>query len=112
MLNLVCRDTVMKADVIGRVKQVFESVFSQSIDEEVNEIIIGVKNVTLRDKTLDAAEQTTQSQSVATDSANSQDHMVKTFVEQCQIINKLLQKQSVDKLDIDLVSLIEKMSMI
>lgn len=40
MLNLVCRDLVLKKSVLDRLRAVFPSILSRKIEEEVNEVLL------------------------------------------------------------------------
>lgn len=40
ILNLVCRDPVLRTDVLERVKSVFPTVLSRKIAEEINEVLL------------------------------------------------------------------------
>lgn len=40
MLNLVCRDSALRARVLGRVRDVFPCVLSRDVEGEVNEVLL------------------------------------------------------------------------
>ncbi|EDV29653.1 uncharacterized protein TRIADDRAFT_49728 [Trichoplax adhaerens] len=45
MLNLVCRDSDLRAEVIGNVKSAFKYLFSVKIEQQVNEIIFAMNSL-------------------------------------------------------------------
>ena len=42
MLNLACRDDGLQEEIIGRMKEVFESVFIVNVEGDTNSVIVGL----------------------------------------------------------------------
>lgn len=89
VLNLVCRDEQLKAEVKQRVKKVFGTVICHHIEDEVNEILYALN----KENSVDESE-------------------LKTVWEKnCQLLNKLAKKKSVNN-EIDLVKEIENVNIL
>lgn len=106
MLNLVCRDEELKADVLHRLKQVFPFVWTHTIEDEVNMIIYAIRDHTIH------SDGTTQERVNAscTDSSEALSCFKMTCRERCLLMNKHLYKQNCDKDEVDLAEQVEKLS--
>ncbi|XP_060602078.1 eEF1A lysine and N-terminal methyltransferase-like [Ruditapes philippinarum] len=90
ILNLVCRDDMLKTQVKQRIEKVFDVVFCHQIEDEVNEVIyaLSVDNSSVESSKLKSA-----------------------WEKNCQVLDKLARRGSV-KADIDLVKEIENINIL
>ncbi|XP_052790204.1 eEF1A lysine and N-terminal methyltransferase-like [Mya arenaria] len=130
VLNLVSRDSTLKAEVIQRLKDIFPAIFVSHVEEEVNEIVFAIKDTNSaavnQMETKDVKKDGTKEKD---DKAGSGENMVNSgkteeanedrnkrletlknkVIEQCKMLDRFMKKQTADKPAVDLIDAFENL---